>query len=30
VIATDGPVPGELVEAIVASDGFIAGRAVTL
>jgi D-3-phosphoglycerate dehydrogenase / 2-oxoglutarate reductase len=30
VIATDGPVPGELVEQIVASDGFLAGRAVSL
>ena len=30
VIATDGPVPGDLVEEIVASDGFLAGRAVSL
>jgi D-3-phosphoglycerate dehydrogenase len=30
VIATDGPVPGELVDQIVASDGFLAGRAISL
>ena len=30
VITTDGPVPGELVEEIVASDGFLAGRALSL
>jgi D-3-phosphoglycerate dehydrogenase len=30
VIATDGPVPGELIEEIVASDGFLAGRALSL
>jgi D-3-phosphoglycerate dehydrogenase len=30
VIATDGPVPLELVDEIVASDGFLAGRALSL
>jgi D-3-phosphoglycerate dehydrogenase len=30
VIATDGPVPPELVDEIVASDGFLAGRTVSL
>ncbi|HWT26267.1 MAG TPA: phosphoglycerate dehydrogenase [Solirubrobacteraceae bacterium] len=30
VITTDGPIPAELVDQIVASDGFIAGRAVSL
>jgi D-3-phosphoglycerate dehydrogenase len=30
VIATDGAIPGELVEEIVASDGFLAGRALSL
>jgi D-3-phosphoglycerate dehydrogenase / 2-oxoglutarate reductase len=30
VITTDGPIPPELVDQIVASDGFLAGRAVSL
>ena len=30
VIATDGPAPPELVDEIVASDGFIAGRSLSL
>ena len=30
VITTDGPVPAELVDEIVASDGFLAGRALSL
>jgi len=30
VITTDGPIPHELVDEIVASDGFLAGRAVSL
>jgi D-3-phosphoglycerate dehydrogenase len=30
VITTDGPVPAELVDEIVASDGFLAGRTVSL
>lgn len=30
VIATDGPVPVELMDQIVASDGFLAGRAISL
>jgi D-3-phosphoglycerate dehydrogenase len=30
VITTDGPVPPELVDEIVASDGFLAGRTVSL
>ena len=30
VITTDGPVPPELVDEIVASDGFLAGRSVSL
>jgi D-3-phosphoglycerate dehydrogenase len=29
-VTTDAPVPGEVVEEIVASDGFLAGRAVSL
>ncbi len=30
VVMTDNPVPADVVDAIVASDGFLAGRAVTL
>ena len=30
VITTDTPVPQALVDRIVASDGFVAGRAVSL
>jgi hypothetical protein len=29
-ITTDGPVPAPVIDEIVASDGFIAGRAVAL
>jgi hypothetical protein len=30
VVTTDSPVPRAVVEAIAASDGFLAGRAVSL
>jgi D-3-phosphoglycerate dehydrogenase len=30
VVTTDGPVPGDVVDAVVAGDGFSGGRAITL
>jgi D-3-phosphoglycerate dehydrogenase len=30
IVTTDGSVPGEVVDGVVASDGFTGGRAITL
>jgi hypothetical protein len=30
VVTTDGAVPGDVVDGVVASDGFTGGRAITL